>query len=71
VNWGDCLQTGVPTRAAINSLKFRIQDKNSTPITVHFQELALIAGAHERCRLDRVRRRVRLDDSLRASVPRI
>jgi hypothetical protein len=42
VSWGDLSFSGSPTRSAINSLKFRIQDKNSTPISVHFQEIALI-----------------------------
>lgn len=42
INWGDLIFTGSPTRSAINSLKFRIQDANATPISVAFQEIALI-----------------------------
>lgn len=42
VNWGDLIFTGSPTRSAINSLKFRFQDKNATPIILHVQEIALI-----------------------------
>lgn len=42
LNWGDLIFTGSPTRNAINSLKFRIADANSTPISVQIQEIALI-----------------------------
>jgi hypothetical protein len=42
LNWGDLIFTGSPTRNAINSLKFRVADANSKPISVAFQEIALI-----------------------------